>query len=150
MAPFMAPALVALTPSILIRSSSSRRSSTPQVKAPCAPPPCSARLTVRAPPAGAVAVPRSVLPGVASMSAPHDRAKRPVRAYYPFNFPIKDELGQSPKRRGRGGALGLAGRKRGAPAPEPPGAPPGGPAGAGTGRGAGRRPSPPTPPPPPS
>src|SRR5579885_2497462 len=40
----MAPALVALMPSRARRSSSSRRSSTPQVKAPCAPPPCSARL----------------------------------------------------------------------------------------------------------
>src|SRR5438093_5628115 len=33
-------------PSKSMRSSSSRRSSTPQVKAPCAPPPCNARLTV--------------------------------------------------------------------------------------------------------
>jgi hypothetical protein len=41
---FIAPALVALTPSISMRSSSSRRSRTPQVKAPCAPPPCKARL----------------------------------------------------------------------------------------------------------
>ena len=43
-AAFIAPALVALMPSIPRRSSSSRRSSTPQVKAPCAPPPCRARL----------------------------------------------------------------------------------------------------------
>src|SRR5712671_4898530 len=41
---FIAPALVALMPSIPMRSSSSRRSRTPQVKAPCAPPPCKARL----------------------------------------------------------------------------------------------------------
>src|SRR4051812_34172561 len=44
---FMAPALVALMPSNAIVSSSSRRSSTPQVKAPCAPPPWRARLMVR-------------------------------------------------------------------------------------------------------
>src|SRR5215207_6240158 len=44
---FMAPALVALMPSNSIVSSSSRRSSTPQVKAPCAPPPWRARLMVR-------------------------------------------------------------------------------------------------------
>src|SRR5829696_5076601 len=43
---FMAPALVALMPSNAIVSSS-RRSSTPQVKAPCAPPPWRARLMVR-------------------------------------------------------------------------------------------------------
>ena len=41
---FIAPALVALMPSNPMRSSSSRRSRTPQVKAPCAPPPCRARL----------------------------------------------------------------------------------------------------------
>src|SRR5262249_54016914 len=40
----MAPALVALMVPSSIASSSSRRSSTPQVKAPCAPPPSSARL----------------------------------------------------------------------------------------------------------
>src|SRR5882672_6925197 len=39
-----APALVPLIQPTLIVSSSSRRSSTPQVKAPCAPPPSSARL----------------------------------------------------------------------------------------------------------
>src|SRR5215204_1525096 len=44
---FMAPALVALMPSNCRLSSSSRRSSTPQVKAPCAPPPWRARLMVR-------------------------------------------------------------------------------------------------------
>src|SRR3954454_8867762 len=44
---FMAPALVALMPSNSIVSSSRRRSSTPQVKAPCAPPPWRARLMVR-------------------------------------------------------------------------------------------------------
>lgn len=38
----IAPALVALTPSIASRPSSSRRSSTPQAKAPWAPPPCNA------------------------------------------------------------------------------------------------------------
>jgi hypothetical protein len=43
-AAFIAPELVALTPSTIIRRSSSRRSRTPQVNAPCAPPPCSARL----------------------------------------------------------------------------------------------------------
>src|SRR5271165_5475960 len=40
----MAPALVALTPSISKPGSCSRRSRTPQVKAPWLPPPCSARL----------------------------------------------------------------------------------------------------------
>src|SRR5262245_47552631 len=39
-----APAEVPEMPSISSRSSSSRWSSTPHVKAPCAPPPCSARL----------------------------------------------------------------------------------------------------------
>src|SRR6185312_14481509 len=43
--PFMAPALVPLMPSMKMRPSRISRSSTPQVKAPCAPPPCSARLT---------------------------------------------------------------------------------------------------------
>src|SRR5262245_37206612 len=43
-AAFIAPALVAEMPSIAKRPSSSSRSSTPQVKAPCAPPPCRARL----------------------------------------------------------------------------------------------------------
>src|SRR5205085_3509779 len=43
---FMEPALVALMPSKAMPSSSRRRSSTPQVKAPWAPPPCRARLTV--------------------------------------------------------------------------------------------------------
>src|SRR6185437_6021535 len=46
-AALIAPALVPLMPSMRSWPSSSRRSSTPQVKAPCAPPPCSARLTVR-------------------------------------------------------------------------------------------------------
>ncbi len=41
----MAPALVALMASMESRPSSSSLSSTPQAKAPCAPPPCSARLT---------------------------------------------------------------------------------------------------------
>ena len=45
---FIAPALVPLTPSKLKRPSSSKASSTPQVNAPCAPPPCRARLMVRA------------------------------------------------------------------------------------------------------
>src|SRR3954452_919237 len=43
----MAPGLVALVPSNSIVSSSRRRSSTPQVKAPCAPPPWRARFMVR-------------------------------------------------------------------------------------------------------
>jgi hypothetical protein len=43
---FMAPALVPLIVAISIRSSASSRSSTPQVNAPCAPPPCRARSTV--------------------------------------------------------------------------------------------------------
>src|SRR3954447_4912225 len=42
----MAPALVALIPSKATRSSSSSRSSTPQAKAPCAPPPWRARFTM--------------------------------------------------------------------------------------------------------
>src|SRR5258706_13183417 len=41
----MAPALVALIAPIESRPSSSSLSSTPHAKAPCAPPPCSARLT---------------------------------------------------------------------------------------------------------
>ena len=41
----MAPALVPLTASNASRPSSIRASSTPQVKAPCEPPPCRARLT---------------------------------------------------------------------------------------------------------
>src|SRR5271155_4200859 len=44
MAALIAPALAALMPSNAMRSSSSNRSRTPQVKAPCAPPPCRARL----------------------------------------------------------------------------------------------------------
>ena len=44
---FIAPALVPLRPSNAIRPSSSNASSTPQVKAPCAPPPCSARFSRR-------------------------------------------------------------------------------------------------------
>ncbi|MCY1429722.1 hypothetical protein D9M71_456520 [compost metagenome] len=44
---FIAPALVPLMPSKSTRPSSSRASSTPQVKAPCAPPPCRARLRGR-------------------------------------------------------------------------------------------------------
>src|SRR3712207_4582405 len=51
----MAPAEVALMPSSAMRSSSSSRSSTPQVKAPCAPPPCRARFTVFVPAAPSVA-----------------------------------------------------------------------------------------------
>src|SRR5690349_1371469 len=43
----MAPALVPLMPSMTSRPSSRRRSSTPQVKAPCVPPPWSAKLTAR-------------------------------------------------------------------------------------------------------
>src|SRR6516225_8091673 len=43
---FMAPALVALIASIPRRPSSSKRSITPQTKAPCAPPPWSARFTL--------------------------------------------------------------------------------------------------------
>jgi hypothetical protein len=42
---FIAPELVALTPSTSMRGSWSSRSSTPQVNAPWAPPPWSARLT---------------------------------------------------------------------------------------------------------
>src|SRR4029079_2845226 len=45
-AAFMAPALVATTPSKSSLGSSSSRSRTPQVKAPWAPPPCKARLRV--------------------------------------------------------------------------------------------------------
>ena len=44
MTALIAPADVPEMPSIFSRPSSSRWSSTPQVKAPCAPPPCSARL----------------------------------------------------------------------------------------------------------
>src|SRR5262249_44772552 len=44
-AAFIAPADVPEMPSIRSHGSSSRRSSTPQVKAPCAPPPCSAKST---------------------------------------------------------------------------------------------------------
>ena len=40
-----APALVPLMPVTSSRPSSRKASSTPQVKAPCAPPPCSARVT---------------------------------------------------------------------------------------------------------
>ena len=59
-AAFIAPAEVAVMPSISIASSSSRRSSAPQVKAPWAPPPCSARLTRLRPCRGrSSAVPRS-------------------------------------------------------------------------------------------
>ena len=43
--PFMAPALVPQTAAMSMPPSSSSRSSTPQVKAPCAPPPWSARLS---------------------------------------------------------------------------------------------------------
>jgi hypothetical protein len=49
----MAPALVPVTPVISIVSSSSRRSSTPHVKAPCDPPPCNAKATLRRPGAAA-------------------------------------------------------------------------------------------------
>ena len=45
-AAFIAPAEVPEMPSKASRPSSRIASSTPQVKAPCAPPPCSARLTV--------------------------------------------------------------------------------------------------------
>src|SRR6516165_6780935 len=41
---FIAPALVPLTAAMCSRSSSRSRSSTPQVKAPCEPPPCRASL----------------------------------------------------------------------------------------------------------
>ena len=44
-AAFIAPADVPEIPSILIQGSSRSRSRTPQVKAPCEPPPCKARLT---------------------------------------------------------------------------------------------------------
>src|SRR5215831_6763369 len=44
-AAFIAPAEVPEMPSIRSHGSSSRRSRTPQVKAPCAPPPCSAKST---------------------------------------------------------------------------------------------------------
>jgi hypothetical protein len=43
----MAPALVPVTPITSIVASSSRRSSTPHVKAPCDPPPCKAKATLR-------------------------------------------------------------------------------------------------------
>ena len=46
-AAFIAPADVPEMPSIFSHGSSSRRSSTPQVKAPCDPPPCKARSTIR-------------------------------------------------------------------------------------------------------
>ena len=39
---FIAPALVPLIPAISKLGSANRRSSTPQVNAPCEPPPCSA------------------------------------------------------------------------------------------------------------
>ena len=42
----VAPALLPLRPSTWRRGSSSKASSTPQVNAPCAPPPCKARLMV--------------------------------------------------------------------------------------------------------
>jgi hypothetical protein len=45
----MAPALVPVTPMMSIVASSSRRSSTPQVKAPCDPPPCNAKATFAPP-----------------------------------------------------------------------------------------------------
>src|SRR5262245_35671578 len=44
-AAFIAPAEVPEIPSMRSHGSSSRRSSTPHVKAPCAPPPCSAKST---------------------------------------------------------------------------------------------------------
>src|SRR5271166_4340351 len=44
-AAFIAPADVPEMPSISSQGSSSRRSSTPQVNAPCDPPPCKARST---------------------------------------------------------------------------------------------------------
>jgi hypothetical protein len=44
-AAFIAPAEVPEMPSMPSQGSSSRRSSTPQVNAPCAPPPCSAKST---------------------------------------------------------------------------------------------------------
>src|SRR5215470_617611 len=47
MAPLMAPALVPITPMMSIVASSSRRSSTPHVKAPCDPPPCKAKAILR-------------------------------------------------------------------------------------------------------
>src|SRR5262245_16071135 len=51
----MLPAPVAVIPSKVSRSSSSKRSSTPQVKAPWLPPPCSARLIAFGPSDGLVA-----------------------------------------------------------------------------------------------
>ena len=48
-APFMAPALVPVTPMMSIVASSSSRSSTPQVNAPCDPPPCNAKATLGRP-----------------------------------------------------------------------------------------------------
>ena len=50
MAAFIAPAEVPDMPSMRSQGSSRRRSSTPQVKAPCAPPPCNARSTRTWPP----------------------------------------------------------------------------------------------------
>src|SRR5215831_15367198 len=47
----MAPALVAEMPSMAMRASSISLSSTPQANAPCAPPPCSAKLTTLVSPA---------------------------------------------------------------------------------------------------
>ena len=47
MAPLMTPALVPVTPMMSLVASSNRRSSTPHVKAPCDPPPCNARASLR-------------------------------------------------------------------------------------------------------
>src|SRR5579871_5853822 len=109
----MAPALVALTPSMLTRGSSSNRSSTPQVKAPWAPPPCRARLTVRAGPAVRPAVCRVPVVGVVSIRGP--APGRPQRAaagifvkYYVLNLPTKDELPEPRSTRAAGAELGRA------------------------------------------
>src|SRR5262245_31567557 len=71
---FMAPALVALMPSISNRGSFSRRSRTPQVKAPWAPPPCSARLATLV---SAIAVAAFIRPASAT-SADASQACRPA------------------------------------------------------------------------
>ena len=64
----MAPALVPVTPTMAILVSSRRRSSTPHVKAPCDPPPCKAKATLRRPGA-APAVWASAFDGVRTVGA---------------------------------------------------------------------------------
>src|SRR5277367_2066559 len=69
------PALVAVIPSKVRRSSSSRRSSTPQVKALWLPPPWSAKLIVFCPASGALAASSTDL-GCAVMALPYALAER--------------------------------------------------------------------------